>query len=474
METLHFGLHIVKDCNFDAQDIAARLFLCPRISPEHASRMLEMLIGGALSVDTFINKTDSYIEELSRQQEIKDDISHIMNNKLEAWCKIFKSPRAKDYKYLEKTFGFSKDDLFGNLANVTVKETTKDGTAKSAKELASFVKEYIKGQDEAIDKLAVQFFLHLDSKRKQYTSKIKCPSVTIGPTGSGKSAIFRTFAKFCDCPIIRINLSSIQPEGWRGNHITDYFAHEIRSGVSVKDLEYAIIIFHEFDKITHYGCNITSDKGNDGDADMMKDIMRLFEEDDYLFIDIGIDPKTMKPATYKIPVNNFLIMFDGCFKGIEDIIKRRLNIGRTIGFSQPQKDKYEGVNLQALVKVEDLQEWGYSQELIGRIGNLVVINPLTTNTIYTIMTSAKDNIIQSHIDTFSESNIDLKFSDDALLYIANEAHKSGLGFRNVKALLAAALNRLYFDMPECATPEKKHIISITKDYVMQNLSIKQL
>ena len=197
--------------------------------------MLEMLIGGALSVDAFINKTDSYIEELSRQQEIKDDISHIMNNKLEAWCKIFKSPRAKDYKYLEKTFGFSKDDLFGNLANVTVKETTKDGTAKSAKELASFVKEYIKGQDEAIDKLAVQFFLHLDSKRKQYTSKIKCPSVTIGPTGSGKSAIFRTFAKFCDCPIIRINLSSIQPEGWRGNHITDYFAHEIRSGVSVKD-----------------------------------------------------------------------------------------------------------------------------------------------------------------------------------------------------------------------------------------------
>lgn len=90
------------------------------------------------------------------------------------------------------------------------------------------------------------------------------------------------------------------------------------------------------------------------------------------------------------------------------------------------------------------------------------------------MTSAKDNIIQSHIDTFSKCNNDLKFSDDALLYIANEAHKSGLGFRNVKALLAAALNRLYFDMPECVRLEKKHIINITKDYVMQNLSIKQL
>lgn len=476
---MYFGINIRKNKKFDVNDVCARLFICPRISPEHATKMLNMLVNGKLSIESFNDRTDAYIEELSRQKEIGDDIPYIMNNKLAAWGRTYKAPTQKDYEYLEKTFGFSKEDLLGTTAietaKDTVKEPVKDSTAlvKSAKELASFVKQYIKGQDEAIDKLAVQFFLHLDSKRKQYTSKIKCPSVTIGPTGSGKSAIFRAFAKFCDCPIIRIN-SSVQPEGWRGSHITDYFAHEIRSGVSVKDLEYAIIIFHEFDKITHYGCNITSDKGNDGDADMMKDIMRLFEEDDYLFIDTGIDPQTMKPATYKIPVNNFLIMFDGCYQGIEGIVKRRLNIGQTIGFSQPQKDQYDGVNLQTLIKVEDLQEWGYSQELTGRIGNVVVINPLTTDAIYAIMTSAKDNILQSHIDTFSQSNIDLKFSEDALLYIANEAHKSGLGFRNVKALLAAALNRLYFDMPECAGSEKKLVISISKDYVMQNINVKQL
>ena len=110
----HFGLHIVKNDKFDdAQDVAARLFLCPRISTEHASKMLDMLIGGTLSVNAFISKTDSYIEELSRRKEIEDYIPHIMNNKLEAWCKVFKSPCAKDYKYLEKTFGFSKKDLFG-------------------------------------------------------------------------------------------------------------------------------------------------------------------------------------------------------------------------------------------------------------------------------------------------------------------------------------------------------------------------
>ena len=135
METLHFGLHIVKNDKFDTQDVAARLFLCPRISPDHASRMLDMLIGGTLSVDAFISKTDSYIEELSRQKEIEDDIPHIMNNKLEAWCKVFKSPSAKDYKYLEKTFGFSKTDLFG--------ESSKESTPfmKSAKDMVAYVKQ---------------------------------------------------------------------------------------------------------------------------------------------------------------------------------------------------------------------------------------------------------------------------------------------------------------------------------------------
>lgn len=91
-----------------------------------------MLVNGRLSIESFIDRTDAYIAELSRQKEIGDDIPYIMNNKLDAWEKTYKAPTQKDYEYFEKTFGFSKDDLFGNLANEAVKETTKDRTAKSA------------------------------------------------------------------------------------------------------------------------------------------------------------------------------------------------------------------------------------------------------------------------------------------------------------------------------------------------------
>ena len=319
MET-HFGLHIAKNDKFDAlQDIAARLFICPRISPEHATKMLNLLVNGKLSIESFIDRTDTYIKELSRQKENGDDIPYIMNNKLDAWVRTFKTPTHKDYEYLEKTFGFSKEDLLGTTAietaKDTVKEPVKNSTAlvKSAKEMAAYVKQFIKGQNEAIDKLSVPFYQHLDSKRKQYTSKIKTPVLVMGPTGVGKSEMLRIFGKICDCPVIRINSSEIVPAAWRGLHINDILAREVN-----------------------------------------------------------------------------------------------------------------------------------------------------------------DNILQSHIDFCSNNNVDLVFEEDAIRYIAAEAHKSGLGFRNVKTLLSKALNRLYYDLPEGTNPKKKLIINISKDYVMQNINVKQL
>ena len=465
---MYFGINIRKNKKFDVNDICARLFICPRISPEHATKMLNMLVNGKLSIESFINKTDSYIEELSRQKEIGDDIPHIMNNKLAAWEKVFNTPTQKDYKYLEKKYGFTQNDLFGN----TVEENVTP--AKSAKEMASFVKQYIKGQDEAIDKLAVPFFLHLDSKRKQYISKLKAPVLVMGPTGVGKSEMFRIFGKVCDCPVIRINTSEIVPAAWKGLHITDILAREINNDVTIKDLEYAIIVFHEFDKLTHFGQKIVGSNGTDMDTDMMRDIMRLFETDHSLHLENGFDAQNMSARSYRLPVDNLLIVFDGAFSGIDEIIKKRLNIGRSIGYSQTQSNKYDGVNLQRLVTTEDLIQWGYMPELLGRIGECVVMNPLTSDVIYEIMTSAKDNILQSHVDFCSKNNVDLRFEEDAIRYIAAEAHKSGLGFRNVRTLLSKALNRLYYDMPEETSTKKKHIISISKDYVMQNINVKQL
>ena len=296
----------------------------------------------------------------------------------------------------------------------------------------------------------------------------------MGPTGVGKSEMFRVFGKICDCPVVRINSSEIVPASWKGLHISDILAREINNQVTIKDLEYAIIVFHEFDKLTHYGQKIVGNNGSDMDTDMMRDIIRLFETEHSLHLENGFDTHNMSTRSYRLPVDNLLIVFDGAFSNIDEIIKKRLNIGRSIGFSQTQSNKYDGLNLQQFVTDEDLIQWGYMPELLGRIGQCVVMNPLTTEVIYEIMVSAKDNILQSHVEICAKNNVDLRFEEDAIRYIAAEAHKSGLGFRNVKTLLSKALNRVYYELPAATDSQKKLIINISKDYVMQNINVKQL
>lgn len=468
MDKTYLGLKIKGRKDLDAQDIAARLFLCPRIAPAHVPRMLEMLYNGKLSLASFMAKTEEGLIELSRWKATGEiDIPAFMRIKMETWSKVFKEPKEQDYAYIEKKYGITKSDLFG------VKADTPDVHINSARELADYVKQYIKGQDQAIEQLSVPFFQHLDSKRKQYTCRIKTPVLLMGPTGTGKSEVLRILGKACDCPVIRINTSEITPTNWRGIHINDVIARELSDNVSIKDLEYAVIVFHEFDKITHHGQTIVGNTGTDADTDMMRDIMRLFETEHSLHLEEGFDSQRMNSKFYKLPVDNLLVVFDGAFTGIEPIIKRRLGIGSTIGFSSPSQSKYDGVNLQTLVTNEDLEEWGYMPELLGRIGDVVVMNPLSTEVIYQIMTSAKESILKSHIDYCRKNNVDLHFTDDALYYIATEAHKSGLGFRNVKTILAKAMRRLYYDFPPESLREKKRTVEVSKDFVMKSICTKQ-
>lgn len=152
---MYFGINIRKNKKFDVNDVAARLFICPRISPEKATKMLEMLVNERLSIESFINRTDEYIAELSRQKEIGDDIPYIMNNKLDAWCKFLNTPSTKDYEYLETTFGFSQVDLFGDSAKST-------NIITAPVDFENYVRLFVKGQDDVIKNYPFPFFYYMN------------------------------------------------------------------------------------------------------------------------------------------------------------------------------------------------------------------------------------------------------------------------------------------------------------------------
>lgn len=465
MERKYFGIVFNGETFFDEQSLIAKLFLSPRISAEHVKRILPLLSKGRVTVDSVIKTAQDGIDELRTWIETGTDILPVFKTKVKAWSGMFEQPQSSDYAYLEVNYGITKEILLGDSSFQQKKDFS------SPKELADYVKQYIKGQDAAIEDLAVTVYMHLESKRNHYTSNIKTHPLLIGPTGSGKSEMLRIFGLACDCPVIHVNCSDMVAEGWKGRHLSEIFAHTLSDNCTLRDLEYAVIVLHEFDKITHFGQRIVGNNGTDADFDQQSNIMGLFDKGHCIYLDTGFDSGTMTQKLAKLPVDNFLVVLDGAFDGMESVVKKRLHIGTTIGFTQ-NETVVDVTNTLGLVNDSDLITWGFMPELIGRIGEIITINPLSEETVYQILVSAKESILRSHIDFCGKNNIELHFSEGALRYLASETIKSGLGFRNVNKLLFRTMRQIYFDRLGSIDSEQG-CIEVSKDYMEKMLHLKQ-
>ena len=207
METYtYFGITIDHaDMDVDYQDLFARLFLCPSITCDHVSYFISQLNNGEISWGKVIEFAKYEIAEFFDSNEAVD------TDKTKEWEKRFSPLTEKDFKYLLDTYSVKKESL-------GIEKRWKMDF-DSPKDLAAAVKQYIKGQDEVIDKLAVLFYLHYISRIKGTDSFIRS-ALTIGPTGCGKSEINRRFGLLCDFPVLTVNSGQISPTGYKGSSLS--------------------------------------------------------------------------------------------------------------------------------------------------------------------------------------------------------------------------------------------------------------
>lgn len=510
----YFGLQFWGNENYDYVDVAERLFVCYDIPVGHVQTILDMLGDGRLPKSQFAEMTDRTIAHIREDLMPRGDLYIIMRERLSKWMDIFGEPDESDYALLEVDYELSYNDLFkGRSEGVADEDNENDddddddddddifsdeeferlgqelkecqqrvktmseeeckmakyeGVTQSARALADYVKQYIKGQDDVIEQLSVPFFQHLDSMRKGYTCKVKSSVMMLGPTGTGKSEMLRLMADVCNCPVIFLSSSEVRPTGWKGTQLTSLLARELNNGVSLDRLKYAMIIIDEVDKIPRHNCTTLSSNGNDDAFDMMRDLMRILDVGHTLHIENGNNPMEGTPNIVELPTENLLVVFSGAFSGIEKIIQRRMRVGASMGFGATKSGDAEAENYMKYVTTEDLEEWGFLPEFLGRIGVFAVMNPLTVDTIVEIMKQAKGNILEGHVDYASHNNVDLRFSDEALRIIAEKAYASGLGFRNVKAILSEVMNRLYFTMSDGESGESR-VVNVDREFMKNNL-----
>lgn len=456
------------------EKLIANLFLHPQITSEHVKRYMDQLNRGIVSVDRLLKLTDNGVNDLIGYKSTGVNLSEIMYDKIQDWINSFGELSPSDWAYLEKNYNLSRQLLVGE------ENITPQVDFHSPKELAMCVKQYVVGQDKAIDMLSVPFFQQYESKRRGQPCLIKTPVLLIGPTGSGKSAIFQQFGRLCKCIVVPINSSEISGTQWKGTHMTDVILRAIKDtyGPKFKNIvnsdniidEYICVLFDEVDKIPHHDQRIASSSGTDFNTDIMCDLMRLLNSGENLFLDDGFS-QDGSPKGYKIPVDNMLVVFAGAFSGLQDVVMKRLHLNKSIGFSQVSASVTGIDALLKQVTSEDLIEWGFMPELIGRIGNICALNSLTPDLIYAIMTNAKDNVLQFHIDYCHQYNIDLHFTSEALHLIADTAYKSGLGFRNVKTLLSKCLNPIYYEFRDEPAKTAMQTVNIDQDFIAKQLNL---
>ena len=470
-QTLSFlGLTLNLTQKIDYKDIIARLFLCSRFTCEHVQRFVSELQEGRLNsraIVRFKEVTDKELGEL--HSEPLHDYQELMKSKYSVWVKMFGIPAENDFAYLEKKFGFRFKDLFG------MEEICRQ--VESAEHLAEMLKKSVIGQDKAIETIAVPVYQHMLSKERGEKSPMSNSVVLMGPTGVGKSEILRLIGEYCDCPVIRINSCDVSGVGWKGLSIPQLLGQEMRErNYTIEQMSHAILIFHEFDKVPHHNSKIVGESGTDYDNDLMRNIMRFFEKGHNIILDNGNN--FMSGDNEKLPTDNLLVVFDGAFVGMDSLVLKRLKsmglsdleglpveVGtpygqarKSIGFGKGVQDKHplgDGQisekycanysNIMKYVNELDLIEWGFMPELVGRIGQICVLDPLSPTSIKKIMLDVEGSALHKHIEYFKKQyNADLVVTDEALNMLAEKASVSGLGCRYVVTLLCKCLNPVYY------------------------------
>lgn len=306
---------------------------------------------------------------------------------------------------------------------------------------------YIIGQDEAKKTLAVALL----QRSIRANTKLNPPLsnnhiLFIGNTGTGKTATIRALSKVINEPITIVDITSYTSSGYVGNSVDDIIlaaAHNMvkvlgpkftgSPKVIVELIENSIVYIDEIDKIARETNPTTKDVGGKG---VQVELLKLLDQQS-----IKISSRTIGDLT--INTENMLFICGGAFADLESIIKKRLAKNNSIGFGAMVDTSITA----GLTKVttQDLINYGFIPEFIGRFTNIVTFNKLSVDDLCRILVEPENSVIKQHQNLFKEGKTDLQFSDLALRKISEIASKQNTGARGLKKLVSIVLKPYYLE-----------------------------